>query len=85
MVMWFSGRKVDVIIQSKGEGDSNVASADGNSIIFEPHHVIARGRLSVSDFKRLQDTLRLHLKGSEFTNAFVFSVKDVGLFGKVNK
>jgi len=83
--MWFSGRKINSIIQSKGKGDSNVAGAEGNSIIFEPHHGIAGCRLSVSDLKSLQDTLRLLLEGSEFTNALIFSVKDFSLFAKVNK
>ena len=80
MMMWFSGRNIKTIIQSKGKGDSNVAGAEGNGIIFEPHHGIAGGRLSVSDLKSLQDALRLLLEGSEFTNTLIFSVKEISLF-----
>jgi hypothetical protein len=82
--MWFSERKINTTIQSKGKCDSNVADVEDKSIIFEPRHGLAGGRLSVSNLKSLQDTLRLLFKGSEFTNALVLPVEDFSLFGKFN-
>lgn len=84
VLMWFSERRIDTTIQSKGKRDANIADAEGDRIIFEPYHGIAGGGLSVGNLKSLQDTLRLFLKGSEFTNALVLPVNDFSLFRKIS-
>lgn len=83
--MWFPERKINATIQSEGECDSNVVDVESNSIILEPRRGLAGGRLSVSNLKSLQDTLRLLFKGSKFTNALVLPVQNFSLFGKLNE
>jgi hypothetical protein len=81
--VWFPDRKFDTAIQSKGKRDSNIADAEYNSTLLEPRHSTAGVRLPDIDLKRLEDTLRLLLKYSKFTNALILPIQDFGLFGKV--
>jgi hypothetical protein len=82
--MWFPEIKINTAIQSKGKCDSDVADGEDNNIFLKPCYSFVGTRLSVSNLKSLQDTLRLLFESSEFTNALILPVKYFGLFGNFN-
>jgi hypothetical protein len=81
--VWLPERGFETTIQSKRKRDSNIADAEYNRTVLEPRHSTAGSRLLGIDLKSLEDTLRLLLKYSKFTNALIFPTQDFSLFGKV--
>lgn len=83
--MWLPERKFDTAIQSKRKCDSNIADTEYNRTVLEPRHSTAGCRLLDIDLKSLEDTLRLLLEYSKFTNALILPTQDFSLFGKSSK
>jgi hypothetical protein len=81
--VWLPERGFDTTFQSKRKRDANIADAEYNRTVLEPRHSTAGCRLLDIDLKSLEDTLRLLLENSKFSNAFILPTEDSSLFGKV--